>query len=73
MSDMSSPPNHESLYLSKDGKAKEGLGSEGVSHLAEAEETDEDNQTELHCAASSKSLHVGKSNTQDRNLNLHFG
>ena len=43
-----------------DGEAEEGLGGEGVGHLAEAEQADEDNQTELHRAASSKSSQIEK-------------
>ena len=47
------------FYLGEDGEAEEGLGGEGVGHLAEAEQADEDNQTELHRAASSKSSQIG--------------
>ena len=46
-------------YLSEDGEAEEGLGSKGVGHLAEAEQADEDNQTELHRAANSEPSQIG--------------
>ena len=50
----------DQIYLCEDGEAEEGLGGEGVGHLAEAEQADEDNQTELHRAASSKSSQIEK-------------
>ena len=51
--------SNDQIYLCEDGEAEEGLGGEGVGHLAEAEQADEDNQTELHRAASSKSSQIG--------------
>ena len=44
-----------------------------MGHLAEPKQADEDNQTELHCAASFQSSYVGKGEWQNEKLNLHYG
>ena len=57
--------------LGKDGDAEDGLDGEGVGNLAEPEEADEENQTELHVAAS---LGPSRGRVRDKsNIDLHYG